>query len=292
MKKKLKPPKTFKNLPELLQGDTPYRFARGIYKSTACGPWMMFIMRGRGAYTLHHMAICRVRNDMWQLVGHTSISDDLVRFMGFDKETGLSRKERKCEAYLEAIRNYEAKPDPKYRITHHVDGKGSRRMLTISCEERIPEEEISVYYEKVPLDFDPARCIAIEIGSIVEGSEVEIPPARLTFPFHESEFYDTLDAIDREADFYWKRDNTTNYTLLFQGTPVGLVSWTAFDGEPKWVSRLVGKTDFVTDSVKKAWIKWYTQGRWKNGTAECPTGPIKFGPKDWTCQEWFDDSTF
>jgi hypothetical protein len=47
----------------------------------------------------------------------------------------------------------------------------------------------------------------VEFGSIVEGSDVEIGPVFLKFPFTSEKMWKVLAEIDDEAKFYWHRDN-------------------------------------------------------------------------------------
>ena len=59
--------------------------------------------------------------------------------------------------------------------------------------------------------------IGIEIGSIVEGSDVEIGPIFLRFPFTSDELDVTVRGINDEASFYWKRDNEEDFVLTSDG---------------------------------------------------------------------------
>lgn len=79
------------------------------------------------------------------------------------------------------------------------------------------------------------RCTGIRIGSIVEGSDVEIQPVDLMFPFKEEEMDKVIDNIDEEAKFYWERDNSTYYTIRERGAEGAYLwcQWTEFDDEPK-----------------------------------------------------------
>jgi hypothetical protein len=88
------------------------------------------------------------------------------------------------------------------------------------------------------------NCQSVTVGSIVEGSDVEIDPITLDWPFTESQFWAALEAIELEADFYWKRDNSTWFYVDF--TPVdkpaqrfyGSECWGEFDwqdGTPAYV---------------------------------------------------------
>jgi len=61
-------------------------------------------------------------------------------------------------------------------------------------------------------------CDEIMLGSIVEGSEVEIEPHYLNWPFTSEQFWGALEAINNEASWYWERDNSQWYRVEF--TPV------------------------------------------------------------------------
>ena len=73
-----------------------------------------------------------------------------------------------------------------------------------------------IYYEDKGAD-DPALlendATGIEIGSIVEGSDVEVGPVFLEFPFTNEYLWDAVEEINEEADFYWKRDNEDDYLI-------------------------------------------------------------------------------
>jgi hypothetical protein len=56
---------------------------------------------------------------------------------------------------------------------------------------------------------------SVDIGSIVEGSDVEIAPIELVWPFTEEEFLAVLEDIDKEAQFYWERDNSEWFWVTF-----------------------------------------------------------------------------
>jgi len=74
-----------------------------------------------------------------------------------------------------------------------------------------------VYYEDTPpVGFDPLNVTALMIGSIVEGSDVEVGPIALTFPFSEEEFNDAVESINDEAKFHWYRDNSEFAWHLFR----------------------------------------------------------------------------
>jgi len=94
-------------------------------------------------------------------------------------------------------------------------------------------EDRYAYYEDKGSD-DPSLLldediIGIEIGSIVEGSDVEVGPIFLRFPFTSDELDVTVREIDEEVSFYWKRDNEDDFVLT--STSDGSLSEFAFRHE-------------------------------------------------------------
>ena len=87
---------------------------------------------------------------------------------------------------------------------------------------------------KSRLDFDPTECVGIKIGSIVEGSDVEVGPLELRFPFPKEDLHKAFESVNDEAKFYWARDNTQNFIIYHNGTQVAGVSWTQFEDAPEW----------------------------------------------------------
>jgi hypothetical protein len=129
------------------------------------------------------------------------------------------------------------------------------------------------------------HIVGLRIGSIVEGSDVEVGPVELTFPFTDEQLDAAVKEINDEASFYWKRDNTSNYKVCKAGQLVACVSWTEFESKPAWSEK-------VPAAVKKAFVKWINR--------PCPEGyrvveydkPVPFGPKGWTVEEFVDDCTY
>jgi hypothetical protein len=80
----------------------------------------------------------------------------------------------------------------------------------------------------------------VKVGSIVEGSDVEIGPYEVTDP---TKFNETLDEVNSEASFYWDRDNTQlfeiereGYTTVYLRNSWGDIQWES--GFPFWVRRV------------------------------------------------------
>lgn len=77
------------------------------------------------------------------------------------------------------------------------------------------------------------QCTGLQIGSIVEGSDVYVEGRFLEFPFTEKELDDTVKDIDEEADFYWKRDNSIYYRVIDdKGESIIYCQWVDFDDAP------------------------------------------------------------
>lgn len=52
-------------------------------------------------------------------------------------------------------------------------------------------------------------AVGITVGTIVEGSDV----FRADFPITMADFYRDVEALEAEADFYWRRDNLDHFTV-------------------------------------------------------------------------------
>ena len=87
------------------------------------------------------------------------------------------------------------------------------------------EDGSDIYYESEKANGPLVDVITgLEIGSIVEGSDVEVGPTLLEFPFTDKELWDTIEEINQEASFYWDRDNTDTYSIEVDGKTYYLTS--------------------------------------------------------------------
>lgn len=131
------------------------------------------------------------------------------------------------------------------------------------------------------------QITGIHISSIVEGSDAEIEGESLLFPFTMQELNDLIKGVNDEAGFYWRRDNTDNFVVVEESTGSRTyVAWTQFEDKPEWSDRLPLK-------VRRAWVKWYTEGRWNNGMATIVYDkPIDFGLPGWHTIQWLNDCTY
>lgn len=106
------------------------------------------------------------------------------------------------------------------------------------------EDGSDIYYESNKANEPLVEVVTgLEIGSIVEGSDVEVGPTLLEFPFTDKELWDTVEEIDKEAKFYWERDNKDDYIIEVDGNTYYLTTgWGEFEfseGTPQSVKNFV-----------------------------------------------------
>jgi hypothetical protein len=53
----------------------------------------------------------------------------------------------------------------------------------------------------------PKQCIAIKVGSIVEGSDAEVGPMSLTLPLDMNDFWLVVAEVNGEASLLWEEAN-------------------------------------------------------------------------------------
>jgi hypothetical protein len=131
-----------------------------------------------------------------------------------------------------------------YKPAHPVSWRGEFVIFPtpkLTIQGRHPTKAIhkSVYYE----DDDAVKgtlahldsCVSITVGSIVEGSDVELCPRYFDFPFEMKVFYDGVEDLGREVAFYWKRDNAIYYKVSHpEEEPNGeYCQWVQFDDDPQ-----------------------------------------------------------
>ncbi len=69
----------------------------------------------------------------------------------------------------------------------------------------------SIYYESAPAREAGAAwwaaCTGVKIGSIVEGSDHEVTPVTLSWPFTQAQFEEAVGSINDEASAAWEEAN-------------------------------------------------------------------------------------
>ena len=292
--------KKYRNLGQLLEAhgvDTPYSFGRALYKWTDCGPWTVFVLSEAPAHDeVEDVVIACDPATNGARVESGNPSKDTLLVLGLDDPAGEAAKwpwRKYCEKLDEFVAEHTTvkrgyRPDEKLTIT-----KKSVARRWIRVERHVPASTKDFYYENRE-EFDQAKCVGLRIGSIVEGSEVEVSPVTLEFPFSEEELDQAVKGIDEEASFYWERDNSKWYCLK---SPDGeQFSFRETWGEVKW--------DVVPpDDVRAAAEKWSLDGgRWQKedpkspgmSFATCDEGewiPLP-GKPGWTVSEYVNDCTF
>lgn len=90
---------------------------------------------------------------------------------------------------------------------------------------------------------------AFTLQTIVEGSDVTVDSDEFTLPVYESAVAAWMEEMEKEADFYWKRDNASYYSILDKDHKHILwCEWQEFDTEPRVVARPDGNE--ATDADK------------------------------------------
>lgn len=275
------PEKKYENMAQFLQHNGWSNLREWecvLYKYTDCGPWCRVLVRREAAHDVVEQAALQEKAGTVYLVNPGALSDEFVHFFGLPRPRKTSLVQ-----YRKLIQNFIRK--------HNGDGssKFKRRIeLITSTAERLVvgstyrQEDVIVPTDVRHVGDDLSQLVGIEIGSIVEGSDVDIGPYPLKFPFTDADYWKLVNDVNDEASFYWKRDNTDNFTFKCDGKAVVHLSWTNFDSRPKWY----GRASQVPQSVRRAWCKWYLNG----GRSE----PFNYQHqgKTWTTVEVIDDSTW
>lgn len=207
--------KTHKTLADLLEyhGEkTPARLGRSLYKYVGCGPWTTFVVETKPAGVRHCRAVLRLVDGVWHLHRIERGGPDFGQFLGY-APGGLPKDMHRKHHYLGLLRDFQRKEGTKRRL--HFMRLGDK-LLVETTEKTLPWYK-DIYYESKQAGAIwhtwKAKCTGIKIGSIVEGSDVEISPVTLDFPFTEQDYEDAINGIDEEAKFYWLRDNSQWLTV-------------------------------------------------------------------------------
>ena len=123
----------------------------------------------------------------------------------------------------------------------------------------------------------------VSVSSIVEGSDVEVEGQKFTGEFEDNDFWKAVEAVNEEADFYWKRDNSRTWIINGPDGEECFVTRTAFSGEYDWPEEAppnaVVKLKIERFLSEKATVEY-------DKRAEIP------GLPGWTAAEYLDDTTF
>jgi hypothetical protein len=135
-------------------------------------------------------------------------------------------------------------------------------LLTKELGRDTPEGWAKSVYKSTPCGaWIKVGCDYVELGSIVEGSDVEIDPITLNWPFYAEEFWQALEEINDEAEFYWERDNSEWFYVDF--SPVGKPEQ-RFYGRYCWGSLEWADADIpqYVDGKVRQWLE-NVDGQWE-----------------------------
>jgi len=253
--------KMIKNLEEyldMLSAETPYQAGRNLYKYTDCGPWTVFITEVEKAFTRTvTVAVGKVSHNN---LGIVNVEEDYdPRNVVTDNDRmmlGLlaPKSEWRCslKAFRKLVEKYQSRWSNGYslKLRHHPSGGTfDRRFVWLTISQEMPAVQKDIYYESTPANSALENCVGVKIGTIVEGSEVELETPVFLFPFSQVEFDQQVESLNSEASFYWDRDNVSTYHVVFKDTDyyVDFVNESSFEELPKSIRKKV--YDFVQTSA-------------------------------------------
>lgn len=152
----------------------------------------------------------------------------------------MSKKDVRIAHNIREFVEYCGIGDTLHRIGRAVyDGTDCGPWLSFPVKNTKGDLLRGIYYQDKEA-FEPASLnlpiTGVEVGSIVEGSDTEVGPYYLQFPFKMHQFWDMVDAVNREASFYWERDNSDWYLVHGGKNNTCLATLHCTGGEFKWDS--------------------------------------------------------
>lgn len=207
----------FNNLQDMLDHygvDTPHSLGRSFYKNISCGPWIAFIVPDKPARTeCAHVEVRVYKGHLRARVESPTpknATKDALRFCGFDAD-GLNRAWSSLDAYERRVEKF-MRSDPKDgAVREWVIQRLARCIGCVRLEisRTIPAVSTSIYYEDKAAFSALPGCIAVTIGSIVEGWDGELEPTTLEFPFTPADVDHTLTELNDTCSRIWDWANVT-----------------------------------------------------------------------------------
>jgi hypothetical protein len=194
-------------------GDTPYSVGRALYKYTDCGPWVTFLTEKTPAHDVELVATVREQDGKVIIDLPEKPSKDFsnfLLFLGFSDQGVCDLDDVKSvDDYYKLVTGF-----IKAEKADNLFAAKKSKSIVISQKQHVSADYGEIYYEDPEArTCDTSKIVGIKIGSIVEGSDVEIGPETLMFPFSEEELDRVVKGINDEASFYWDRDNADHYIL-------------------------------------------------------------------------------
>lgn len=121
------------------------------------------------------------------------------------------------------------------------------------------------------------RPMGISITGYVEGSDVELFPIEFTERFDETAFWNAMEGIDKEASYYWDRDNHRHFIVT--------------DAEGNQGFAKIGHNEEFSEGMRddiKRFIRIFAENV-DDATEPVPLQPFSQG---WTIKEFFIDEPF
>lgn len=286
--------KTYNTLDELLTGEaveTPHHLGRTLYKYTDCGPWTAFVVRGAPTRTETDLGEVRVDPKTGKL--HcTRGSEETRQFLGFGPNGKAEENWTSLNAYFKRVQEFQKKhcgdSGERFRIESAQKCIGCVR---VRLSRTTPETTTTVYYEDEKAYTMLGDCVGVKLGSIVEGSDVEIGPVTLMFPFTDDDLHRAVGAINDEANFYWDRDNSIWFEVRAQKRDYFV---RCFWGDITWQGKkpakaLRQKVEQLLQSEKASEIP-QLPGMWQ--PAQKDWSPMPIPGTDATIHEFINDTTY
>jgi hypothetical protein len=210
-----------------------YSWARGFYKYTPCGPWTSFLISGEEA-SKRFMRFCVGKKDdkLCLLVAEEQVDPkDVITkedypIFGFlpdgtvekDVATSIKGYREQAEDFAKSFKKGNSDLESfKVHEGHPETGELSNRYVWIDAVKSVEAGTKELYYEDLNKvggeSTDMSKCIGVEFGSIVEGSEANSGPFVHEFPFDMNDFDRDVEYMEKETSFYWERDNSTWLTI-------------------------------------------------------------------------------
>ena len=121
---------------------------------------------------------------------------------------------------------------------------------------------------------------AFTIQTIVEGSDVTVDSGEFSFPLDREKVSKWIEDMEQEADFYWKRDNTSHLLIKRDNVLIGGISHTEFEDEPKWWWNADEPGELEKARIKESLDEGVIEAEFSMA------GSV------YTLAEWIDDSTY
>jgi hypothetical protein len=209
-----------------LGGTTPGEWGHLLYRHTF-GPWVSFAELDSPASTGHHEATLTPNEVSGLLELQGEASDYIKGFLSLNHQGVSNWGADEFEAYLNSYIN-----GTHVRVADlSWTREGDVLNVVIDRPSEARYDWTSYDSQETRAEDFAAKVVGIKVGSIVEGSDVELEPRILMFPFESDFFQESLNDLEAEVSFYWDRDNSQWYIVT---SPEGKIWYPQLDGSGNW----------------------------------------------------------